>query len=113
MLNIAITGAVMMIFTFVAIGIVDKYGRKILLLIGSLGLAGSYVLIGLSYMPHFSGFHVLTLNVLVIALLLFAGTHCLDSAFRNVFKPDQRGRYVYYSFLSLVLIIFTVIPSQF
>jgi SP family sugar porter-like MFS transporter len=46
MLNIVITGTVMMMFTFVAIGTIDKYGRKILLLIGSLGLSLSYGLSG-------------------------------------------------------------------
>jgi len=91
MLNIVITGAVMMIFTFVAIGTVDKYGRKILLLIGSLGLAGSYALIGLSYMLHFTGFHVLILTVLAIAFYSFSLAPIVWVLLSEMFPNRIRG----------------------
>ena len=91
MLNIVITGAVMMIFTFVAIGTVDKYGRKILLLIGSLGLAGSYALIGLSYFLHFTGFHVLFLTVLAIAFYSFSLAPIVWVLLSEMFPNRIRG----------------------
>ncbi len=91
MLNIIITGAVMMIFTFVAIGTVDKYGRKILLLIGSLGLAGSYALIGLSYMLHFTGFYVLILTVLAIAFYSFSLAPIVWVLLSEMFPNRIRG----------------------
>ena len=47
--NIVITGLVNLVFTFVAIGTVDRVGRRSLMLVGSAGLAVIYVLIGLSY----------------------------------------------------------------
>ncbi len=91
MLNIVITGAVMMIFTFVAIGTVDKYGRKILLLIGSLGLAGSYALIGLSYFLRFTGFHVLFLTVLAIAFYSFSLAPIVWVLLSEMFPNRIRG----------------------
>ena len=91
MLNIVITGAVMMIFTFVAIGTVDKYGRKILLLIGSLGLAGSYTLIGLSYFLHFTGFHILILTILAIAFYSFSLAPIVWVLLSEMFPNRIRG----------------------
>jgi MFS transporter, SP family, arabinose:H+ symporter len=91
MLNIVITGAVMMIFTFVAIGTVDKYGRKILLLIGSLGLAGSYALIGLSYFLHITGFYVLFLTVLAIAFYSFSLAPIVWVLLSEIFPNRIRG----------------------
>ena len=91
MLNIVITGAVMMIFTFVAIGTVDKYGRKILLLIGSLGLAGSYALIGLSYFLHITGFSVLFLTVLAIAFYSFSLAPIVWVLLSEMFPNRIRG----------------------
>ncbi len=91
MLNIVITGAVMMIFTFVAIGTVDKYGRKILLLIGSLGLAGSYALIGLSYFLHFTGFPLLFLTILAIAFYSFSLAPIVWVLLSEMFPNRIRG----------------------
>ncbi len=91
MLNIVITGAVSMIFTFVAIGTVDKYGRKILLLIGTLGLAGSYALIGLSYKMHFPGFLVLVLTVLAIAFYSFSLAPIVWVLLSEIFPNRIRG----------------------
>lgn len=91
MLNIVITGAVMLIFTFVAIGTVDKYGRKILLLIGSLGLAGSYALIGLSYFLHFTGLPVLFLTILAIAFYSFSLAPIVWVLLSEMFPNRIRG----------------------
>jgi SP family sugar porter-like MFS transporter len=66
MLNIVITGTVMLLFTFIAIGTVDRFGRKILMLIGSAGLTISYALVGYSFYSASSGF-VVVLVVLAIA----------------------------------------------
>jgi SP family sugar porter-like MFS transporter len=91
MFNIVITGAVMMILTFVAIGTVDKYGRKILLLIGSLGLAGSYALIGLSYFLHITGFYVLFLIILAIAFYSFSLAPIVWVLLSEMFPNRIRG----------------------
>ncbi len=47
--NIVITGLVNLMFTFVAIGTVDRLGRRSLLLAGSAALAVVYLLIGACY----------------------------------------------------------------
>ena len=91
MLNIVITGAVMMMFTFVAINMVDKYGRKILLLIGSLGLSLSYGLIGLSYLLHFTGFYVLILTVMAIAFYSFSLAPVVWVLLSEMFPNRIRG----------------------
>ena len=65
--NIVISGLVNLVFTFVAIGTVDRVGRRSLMFVGSAGLAVIYVLIGLSYAMHTQGTHVLLLVVAAIA----------------------------------------------
>jgi SP family arabinose:H+ symporter-like MFS transporter len=64
--NIVVTGAVNLLFTFVAIGTVDKLGRKSLLMTGSLGLAVIYALLGACYFFHSHGIHMLVLVVAAI-----------------------------------------------
>lgn len=65
--NIVVTGSVNLIFTFVAIYTVDKLGRRALMLIGSGGLAGIYVLMGGAYYLNVSGWPLLLLVVIAIA----------------------------------------------
>jgi SP family sugar porter-like MFS transporter len=66
--NIVITGLVNLIFTFVAIVAVDRAGRKVLMLIGSGGLAVVYTLIGLCYAAGTQGTHLSLLVYAAIAL---------------------------------------------
>ena len=67
MLNIVITGIVNLAFTFVAIFTVDRLGRRILMLIGSCGLAGIYAILGTGYYFHSTGIYMLVLVVTAIA----------------------------------------------
>lgn len=64
--NIVITGAVNLVFTFIAIGTVDKRGRRTLMLIGSAGLTVIYTILGALYHAHSHGVHMLALVVLAI-----------------------------------------------
>jgi len=66
--NIVITGAVNLIFTLVAIRLVDRRGRKPLMLFGSAGLAVVFGLVGASYALHSRGLHILVLVVVAMAL---------------------------------------------
>jgi len=91
LVNIVITGIVMLIFTFVAIGTVDRYGRKILLLIGSLGLALSYALIGLSYLFNITGFLVLVLTLMAIAFYSFSLAPIVWVLLSEMFPNRIRG----------------------
>jgi sugar porter (SP) family MFS transporter len=64
--NIVVTGAVNLVFTFVAIGFVDRYGRRVLLLTGAAGLAIIYTVLGGLYYVHSRGVHMLVLVVAAI-----------------------------------------------
>lgn len=66
--NIVITGVVNLIFTFVAIRTVDRWGRRTLMLIGSLGLTLLYGVLGLSYLLNFQGMTILVIVLLCIAV---------------------------------------------
>jgi len=57
--NIVITGAINLVFTLLAIGLVDKAGRRVLMLVGCAGIGLSHVLIGASYVLHLKGLAVL------------------------------------------------------
>ena len=67
LLNIVITGTVNLIFTFVAIYKVDRWGRRVLMLTGSGGLAIIYLLLGSGYFIGSQGIHMLILVVTAIA----------------------------------------------
>ncbi len=70
--NMVITGIVNLVFTFVAIYTVDRWGRRKLMLIGSAGLAVIFFLVGASYYFRVSGIHLLIL--VVAALACYAST---------------------------------------
>ncbi len=61
--NIVITGAINLVFTFVAIATVDRFGRRILMLIGCAGIGLSHVLIGIAYALGMKGIHVLVFTL--------------------------------------------------
>ncbi len=64
--NIAWTGSVNLAFTFVALGVVDRGGRRPLMLFGSAALAIIYVALGFCY---FSGVKGLPMLMLVLAAI--------------------------------------------
>lgn len=66
--NIVITGAVNLVFTLVAIRLVDRAGRKPLMVLGSAGLAVVFGLIGAGYAVHSRGLHILVLVLVALAL---------------------------------------------
>jgi SP family sugar porter-like MFS transporter len=65
--NIVITGLTNVIFTFVGMYLVDKLGRKPLMLFGSIGLACVYAVLGLCYYFSVTGAAVLVLVIAAIA----------------------------------------------
>lgn len=70
--NIVITGTVNLVFTLVALRLVDRLGRRPLMLAGSAGLAVIFGLIGASYAARSQGLHILLL--VLVALALYALT---------------------------------------
>jgi len=65
--NIAWTGSVNLVFTFVALGVVDKGGRRPLMLLGSAGLAMAYTALGFCYYHQVTGLPVLLIVLAAIA----------------------------------------------
>ena len=65
--NIVITGTVNLVFTLLAMRMVDSWGRRKLMLLGSLGLAVIYFLLGSSYFFEVKGIAILVLVMVAIA----------------------------------------------
>ncbi|MEI8288211.1 MAG: sugar porter family MFS transporter [Verrucomicrobiota bacterium] len=64
--NIAWTGSVNLLFTFVALGTVDRAGRRPLMLLGAAGLSVIYTVMGFCYAQHVQGLPVLLLVLAAI-----------------------------------------------
>jgi sugar porter (SP) family MFS transporter len=68
LLNIVITGTVNLIFTLVAMRMVDSWGRRKMMMLGSMGLAIIYITLGGSYYFGIQGTAILILVVTAIAV---------------------------------------------
>ena len=55
LLFIVITGVVNMVFTFIALATIDRWGRRSLMLFGCAGIAVSHLFIGLAYLRQTKG----------------------------------------------------------
>lgn len=65
--NIVITGTVNLVFTILAMRMVDSWGRRKLMLLGSGGLSVIYILLGSSYFFELKGLAILILVMVAIA----------------------------------------------
>jgi len=63
MINIVLTGAINLVFTLIAIGLVDRAGRRILMLIGCAGIGFFHACIGMAYFMQWKGMAVLVLTL--------------------------------------------------
>ena len=72
LLNIVATGVVNLVFTLVALRMVDRWGRKKLMLLGASGLAITYTLLGAAYYMELNG--TVVLMVILVAIGLYALT---------------------------------------
>ena len=91
LLNIVITGAVNVAFTFVAIATVDRVGRRTLMLIGSAGLAITYTLLGVCYHIRSQGLHMLILAVMAIACFAMSLGPVIWVVISEIFPNRIRG----------------------
>jgi sugar porter (SP) family MFS transporter len=89
--NIVITGTVNLVFTLVAMFTVDKWGRKKLMLFGSVGLAVTYVLLGSAFFFQLKGVAVLTLVVLAIAIYAMSLAPITWVLLSEIFPNRVRG----------------------
>ena len=65
--DIVITGAVNLVFTLVAMGLVDRLGRRPLMLIGAGGLVVTHTLLGYAFYRHIDGLPIVILVMAAIA----------------------------------------------
>jgi sugar porter (SP) family MFS transporter len=65
--NIMITGAINLIFTLLAMAMVDRFGRRFLMLLGCAAIGVSHVLLGFAYRLSLKGLPVLLLTLCAIA----------------------------------------------
>lgn len=89
--NIVITGAINLLFTLVALGLVDRFGRRALMLVGCAGIGCSHTVLGFAYRAGLKGLPVLLLTLCAIgcyALSLAPVTWVLIS---EIFPNRIRG----------------------
>ena len=91
LLNIVITGAVNLAFTLVAIALVDKVGRRKLMLFGSVALALIYCLLGFGFYRHSQGIHMLLLVVVAIACYAMSLAPVTWVVISEIFPNHIRG----------------------
>jgi SP family sugar porter-like MFS transporter len=99
--NIVITGIVNLLFTFVAIYTVDRFGRRILMLIGAAGLAGIYAVLGTGYYFQSRGVHMLLLVVAAICCYAMSLAPITWVVIAEIFPNRIRGAAMSISVLSL------------
>ena len=68
LMNIVVTGVVNLLFCIIAIRTVDRWGRRKLMLIGSIGLSILYVILGISYYLDIQGVTILVIIIVCIAV---------------------------------------------
>lgn len=89
--NIVITGSVNLIFTFVAMRTVDSWGRRKLMLLGSSGLAVVYAVLGSAYYFEFTGWPVLLLVIIAIAIYAMSLAPITWVILSEIFPNRLRG----------------------
>jgi len=70
--NIVITGAVNVLFTLLSLAAIDRFGRRVLLLVGLVGMGIIYAILGVCYRLHIQGVPMLVLVLAAIAFFAFS-----------------------------------------
>ncbi|RTE54189.1 MFS transporter [Arenibacter aquaticus] len=89
--NIVITGSVNLIFTIVAMRTVDTWGRRKLMLLGSMGLGIVYAVLGAAYYMEFTGWPVLLLVIAAIAIYAMSLAPITWVVLSEIFPNRLRG----------------------
>jgi sugar porter (SP) family MFS transporter len=89
--NIAWTGSVNLVFTFVALGVVDRGGRRPLLLLGSAGLAAIYTAMGFCYFNRVQGLPMLLLVLAAIGCYAMSLAPVVWVVISEIFPNRIRG----------------------
>jgi len=89
--NIVITGTVNLVFTFLAMRMVDSWGRRKLMLLGSIGLAVIYFMLGSSYYFELKGIAILVLVMVAIATYAMTLAPITWVVLSEIFPNSIRG----------------------
>ena len=109
--NIVITGGINLIFTLVAMITVDNWGRRKLMLLGSIGLAAVYAILGGTYYFGFSGLPVLVLVVMAIAVYAMSLAPVTWVVLSEIFPNRLRGTAMSVATLSLWVACFVLVQT--
>jgi len=89
--NIVVTGAVNLVFTLVAMRMVDSWGRRKLMLLGFMGLALIYFILGASYFFELKGLAILILVMVAIATYAMTLAPVTWVVLSEIFPNSIRG----------------------
>ena len=106
--NIAWTGSVNFAFTLVALGSVDRFGRRPLMLFGSVGLAIIYAILAFCYHQHVQGVPVLLLVLAAIACYSLSLAPVTWVVISEIFPNRIRGAAMAVAVASLWLACFAL-----
>jgi sugar porter (SP) family MFS transporter len=92
--NIIITGTVNLVCTVAAMGCVDRFGRRTLLIWGCAGIAVAHALLGVAYATGLGGIFVLTLTLVAIACYAMSLAPITWVLIAEIFPNRIRGQAV-------------------
>jgi MFS transporter, SP family, arabinose:H+ symporter len=101
MQTIVLTGIVNLVFTFVAIFTVDRWGRRMLMLTGCAGLALIYIVLGAAYYAESRGIHMVILIVAAIGCYAMSLAPVTWVIISEIFPNRIRGAAVSVSVIAL------------
>jgi sugar porter (SP) family MFS transporter len=90
--NIVLTGSVSLVFTIISMFIVDKWGRKVLMLTGAGGLAIVYMILTAGYFLHIQGFFMLFWVVTAISIYCLTLAPITWVLLSEIFPNKIRGQ---------------------
>ncbi|MBD1362400.1 sugar porter family MFS transporter [Mucilaginibacter sp. ZT4R22] len=86
-------GVINFIFTLLAINVIDKVGRRVLMLIGSVGLIGSLFLVAFTfYSGSFNGFAIPLYMMVFIAFFAFSQGAVIWVFISEIFPNEMRAK---------------------
>lgn len=90
-INIVITGIANVVFTFVALYTIEKWGRRTLMLIGAGGLGLIYLILGTCYFMQVTGFAMVALVVAAISVYAMTLGPVTWTLLAEIFPHRVRG----------------------
>lgn len=89
--NIVITGTINLLFTVLAMTLVDRFGRRRLMILGSLGIGLCHVAASLAYRLHLHGIWILILTLAAIAFYAMTLAPVTWVLITEIFPNRYRG----------------------